>query len=62
MSKIGNEKVEVSSTKETNDLDILNDIMQSEKNNSNNYSIAIDEMSNKVLYKKYLRYLRKLRL
>ena len=52
MSKIGNEKVEVSSTKEMNDLDILNDIMQSEKNNSNNYSIAIDEMSNKVLYKK----------
>ena len=36
MSKIGNEKVEVSSTKEMNDLDILNDIMQSEKNNSNN--------------------------
>lgn len=52
MSKIGNEKVEISSTKEMNDLDILNDIMQSEKNNSNNYSIAIDEMSNKVLYKK----------
>ena len=26
MSKIGNEKVEVSSTKEMNDLDILNDI------------------------------------
>lgn len=52
MSKIQNEKVEVPTNKDMNDMDILNDIMQCEKNESNNYSIAIDEMSNKVLYKK----------
>ena len=33
-------------------MDYLNDVLQCEKNISNNYSIAIDEMSNKVLFKK----------
>ena len=39
------------STKELNDKDILNDILLSLKNASNNYSIAIDEMSNRMLFK-----------
>lgn len=52
MSKIENEKVEVNSSKELNDLDILNDILQCEKNISTNLSIGISEMSNKVLFKK----------
>ena len=34
--------------------DILNDILLSEKNISNSYSIAINEMSNKYLYKKVM--------
>ncbi len=38
-------------TKEMNDKDILNDILLTLKNVSANYSIAIDEMSNKYLYK-----------
>ncbi len=35
--------------------DILNDIMMCEKNISNNYSIALNEMSNKILYKEILK-------
>ncbi|MBQ6687173.1 MAG: spore coat protein [Bacilli bacterium] len=42
---------EVPSTKEMNDKDILNDVLLTLKNVSNNYSIAIDEMSNKYLFK-----------
>ena len=38
-------------TKDMNDKDILNDILFCLKNVSNNYSVAIDEMSNKYLYK-----------
>lgn len=52
MAKIENKKKEVSKGKEMNDKDILNDILEYEKNMSNNYSIALNEMSNKVLYKK----------
>lgn len=52
--KIENEKTPVSETKEMNDSDILNDILSSEKNISNNYSYAIDEMSNKALFKKIM--------
>lgn len=53
---MNNKKVEcpmtkTPSTKEMNDKDILNDILLSLKNVSNNYSIAIDEMSNRVLFK-----------
>lgn len=51
MEKIKNETIEVPSTKEMNDENILNDILSNEKNMSNNYSIALDEMSNKYLYK-----------
>jgi spore coat protein CotF len=55
MKKVENEKVEVPQTKDMNDSDILNDVLTSEKNMSNNYSYAIDEMSNKVLYKKIMK-------
>lgn len=53
---MNNKKVEcpmtqVVSTKEMNDKDILNDILLTLKNVSNNYSVAIDEMSNRQLYK-----------
>ena len=51
MSKIQNEKIEVENTNELNDLDLLNDILENEKNTSNNYSIALNEMSNNKLYK-----------
>lgn len=51
MSKIQNEKIEVENTNELNDLDLLNDILENEKNTSNNYSIALNEMSNNRLYK-----------
>lgn len=34
--------------------DILNDVMLCEKTISNNYSVAINEMSNKYLYKKIM--------
>ena len=53
---MNNKKVECQltqtpSTKEMNDKDILNDILLSLKNVSNNYSVAIDEMSNRYLFK-----------
>ena len=51
MSKIQNEKIAVEDTNELNDLDLLNDILENEKNTSNNYSIALNEMSNNKLYK-----------
>ena len=51
MPKIQNEKIEVDNTDKLNDLDLLNDILESEKNTSNNYSIALNEMSNNKLYK-----------
>lgn len=52
MAKVQNQKSQVVSSKEMNEMDYLNDVLQCEKNISNNYSIAIDEMSNKVLFKK----------
>ena len=52
--KVECEMTEVSSTKDMNDKDILNDVLICLKNISNNYSIAIDEMSNKKLYKDVL--------
>lgn len=54
MSKIENEKTQVPSTKDVNDMDLLNDILQSEKDISNNYNLAVGEMSNKSLFKKIL--------
>jgi spore coat protein CotF len=51
---VQNPKVEVSSGPDLNDKDILNDILITEKNMSNNYSIALNEMSNDYLYKDLL--------
>jgi spore coat protein CotF len=42
------------STIEMNDKDILTDILISEKNMSNSYSIALNEISNDFLYKPLL--------
>lgn len=57
MAKVQNQKSQVVSSKEMNEMDYLNDVLQCEKNISNNYSIAIDEMSNKVLFKKSFFYI-----
>ena len=51
MAKVQCECKEVSCTKETNDKDILNDVLLSLKNVSNSYSVALNEMSNNKLYK-----------
>lgn len=49
--KVSAPMTEVPTNKEMNDKDILNDILLTLKDVSNNYSLAIDEMSNKELYK-----------
>lgn len=54
MKQIKNEEVKLEKDECMNEEDILNDILLSEKNISNNYSIAINEMSNKYLYKKIM--------
>ncbi|MBQ3142305.1 MAG: spore coat protein [Bacilli bacterium] len=55
MKKIKNEKTEVTKNKKINDEDILNEILMNEKNMSNNYSIALDEMSNNNLFKEVMK-------
>lgn len=50
--KIENPKTPVASNAQMNDRDYLNDILETEKNISNNFSIALDEMSNKELFEK----------
>lgn len=55
MKEIKCEKEELEKTCCMNDEDILNDIMMCEKNISNNYSVALNEMSNKTLYKEILK-------
>jgi spore coat protein CotF len=54
MKEIKNEKEEINKDECMNDEDLLNDIMLCEKNISNSYSVAINEMSNKYLYKKIM--------
>ena len=54
MKEIKNEKEEINKDECMNDEDLLNDIMLCEKNISNSYSVAINEMSNKYLYKKVM--------
>lgn len=54
MKVIKNECEKITKNECLNEEDILNDIMLSEKNISNSYSIAINEMSNKYLYKKII--------
>lgn len=49
--KIENPKTEVPETKELNDRDYLNSILESLKNMSDNFSIALNECSNKAMYK-----------
>lgn len=48
--KIENPKVEVPETIEMNDRDYINDILETEKNMSDNLSIALNEASNNTLY------------
>ncbi len=51
MKEIKNEKEVINRDEYLNDEDLLNDIMLCEKSISNSYSVAINEMSNKYLYK-----------
>ncbi len=51
--KVGNPKKEVAETKSMNDKDYLNVVLELEKNMSNNYSIALSEASNDILYNEY---------
>lgn len=53
-NKIQNPKIEVPKDLEMNDCDILSDILETEKNMSNNLSIALNEASNNELYNKIL--------
>ncbi len=52
--KIENPKVEVPETVEMNDRDYINDILETEKNMSDNLSIALNEASNNTLYEEIL--------
>lgn len=54
MNKIKNTEIELPKNKDMNDQNFLSDILETEKNMSNNYSIALNEMSNMVLYKEIL--------
>lgn len=51
--KIENPKMDVPETKEMNEKDYLNAVLELEKNMSNNYSIALNEASNDLLYNEY---------
>ena len=48
--KIENQKVEVPSSIEVNDRDILNTLLEIEKNMSVNMTVFLNEASNEVLY------------
>lgn len=54
MEEVSNEKQVVKEDRNMNEENVLNEILGSEKNISNNYSISVNEMSNKYLYKKVL--------
>lgn len=54
MKQIKNEETKIQKDECLNYEDILNDILLCEKNISNSYSVAINEMSNKYLYKKIM--------
>ena len=49
---VSNPKVEVPQTVSMNDQDYLNDLLECLKNMVNNYSYALNEMSNHELYDK----------
>lgn len=50
---IGNPKIEVPATLEMNDRDYVNAMLETEKNMSNNLSVALNEASNNELYNSY---------
>jgi spore coat protein CotF len=53
-NNMANNKTEVPQTPEMNDRDFLNDVLESEKNLSNNLAIALNEASNESFYKDIL--------
>lgn len=57
MSKVNNKKKQINNPEEFNDLDILQDLLNDEKNISNNLSIALNEMSNASLYDQVFEFL-----
>lgn len=50
-NKVENPKTEVPETTDLNDRDYLNGILESLKNMSNNFSVALNECSNEAMYK-----------
>lgn len=53
--KASNPKEKVDNTKELNNLDYITDISETTKNMVNNYSYALNEVSNDTFYKIYLK-------
>jgi spore coat protein CotF len=51
---VQNQKTEIPQTPEMNDRDFLNDVLESEKNISNNLSIALNEASNEPFFQDIL--------
>lgn len=51
-NKVQNPKTEVPANSNMNDRDFLNDILESEKNMSVNYTYALNEASNEELFKR----------
>lgn len=49
-NKIQNPKIELDSSIETNDENYLNDILETEKNMSVNFTYALNEASNETLF------------
>jgi len=51
---VQNQKTEIPQGPEMNDRDFLNDVLESEKNLSNNLAIALNEASNEVFFQDIL--------
>lgn len=51
---VKNPKTEIPQTSEMNDRDFLNDVLESEKNLSNNLAIALNEASNETFFQDIL--------
>lgn len=49
-NKIQNQKTEVPQTNQMNDRDLLNDMLETEKNMSVNFTYALNEASNEELF------------
>ena len=54
-NKIQNPKIELDSSIEMNDENYLNDILETEKNMSVNFTYALNEASNKNIYDLYFK-------